>query len=141
MGTMTANILGDDTTGDPRSEAAAEILATLVEARKLIEKPENWTQGAWARDCLGTPVPARSAEATCWCAEGAIGRASIDFVTKTRAERILVLKGYGGGYMEMPCAFNDTLDHANTLAAFDAAIASFGSPVTPSPQSAAGVVP
>jgi hypothetical protein len=39
---------------------------------KLIEKPENWTKGWFARTERGEEVAPRDKHATCWCVEGAL---------------------------------------------------------------------
>lgn len=43
----------------------------LIAARALIEDPDHWCQGARALNAAGNVCPTRSAEAVCWCAEGA----------------------------------------------------------------------
>lgn len=50
----------------------------LIAARKLIEKPENWTQGSYARDTRGRPASVQSISSTCFCALGACHRARRD---------------------------------------------------------------
>ncbi len=97
---------------------------------RLIEKPENWTQGAYARpsaDALfenemdgdANIANAKSPEATCWCLWGAahacgIGTASpidLDF------SQALGLK-----HCTDPNDFNDTHTHAEVLALLQSAI-------------------
>ena len=57
----------------------ADARELLVEARKLIDKPEHWTQSAPARThCGGMQLPPRSPHATCWCLTGAIDKAAHD---------------------------------------------------------------
>jgi hypothetical protein len=46
----------------------------LRRAASLLFNPSAWTQGAWARDRFGEPVPACDETARCWCAEGALYR-------------------------------------------------------------------
>ena len=50
------------------------------EARKLLEKPEAWTQRAFARDKLNEPVITSSSFRTAvkWCFAGAISQAAMD---------------------------------------------------------------
>lgn len=50
----------------------------LERAAALIEQPGKWTQGAFARAANGNPIGPLSPNATCWCAYGAIGRATGD---------------------------------------------------------------
>lgn len=96
----------------------------LRAARKLIERPENWTRGADARDVDGTPVWAAhgDVEPVCWCSTGALMR-----VTETGPEY-----HSGRGFLEQvisPWRFipqwNDAGNrtHPEVLAAFDRAIA------------------
>lgn len=51
-----------------------EIRAVVQAARNLIEKPENWTQRAFARDSNGRITDHTSESAICWCASGALGK-------------------------------------------------------------------
>jgi hypothetical protein len=37
----------------------------------LLDSPEKWTKGEYARDANGKPCPAWSEDAICWCLEGA----------------------------------------------------------------------
>ena len=49
----------------------------LVEARSLIAKPVNWTQGTGARDTDGEPIGVEHQVAVSWCATGAINCTAI----------------------------------------------------------------
>jgi len=96
-------------------------LQILIEARKLIEKPEGWTTDAYARDADNFDCDALSPRAKCFCMLGALARASnvADFrVVET--EHALPLKQAVSGNI---IAFNDAHTHAEVLAAFDRAIA------------------
>ena len=44
----------------------------LTVARKLIESPSHWTQGALCRNRQGQQVSTNSDEAYCYCAQGAV---------------------------------------------------------------------
>jgi hypothetical protein len=92
----------------------------LKAARELIAKPERWTRGSAARNSSGEHVHARSDDATCWCAIGALVMVSAD--NPVPAERLLrsVLPD-GPGFIT---SFNDSHDHAEVVALFDRAIAS-----------------
>jgi hypothetical protein len=46
----------------------------LRQARKLIEKPEHWTQGANARKANGLLCSVDATDAVCFCLNGAIHR-------------------------------------------------------------------
>jgi hypothetical protein len=95
-------------------------LQILKAARKLLSKPERWTQRVDARDAKGNP-PRRRQNAVCWCARGAlyhVARASNDDFT--------------GAYQALAAAdplssvtfYNDAVDrtHTQILAWFDSAI-------------------
>jgi hypothetical protein len=91
-------------------------LDVLVAARALIEKPENWTQGAAAQDSKGRRVHPHHPEACRWCALGALTRAG------DRAQdgyRLLRAATGARSIIEL----NDDGTHPNILAAFDRAIA------------------
>lgn len=90
----------------------------LIEARKLIEKPENWTQGVDARDSRGIAVDYDHGGAVCWCAAGAISRIGKMSDAVGDAERTMRL-AIGFGFIS---SFNDSRTHAEVLAAFDRAI-------------------
>lgn len=49
---------------------------TLEKAKSLIDAPEKWTQGAWARGAKGGRVTFYHSEAACFCAQGAIMKAA-----------------------------------------------------------------
>lgn len=51
-------------------------LQILTDARALIDSPEKWTKNADARDANGEEIGVYSVAATCFCAYGAIERAS-----------------------------------------------------------------
>lgn len=89
----------------------------LREARKLIERPEAWTQGVWARNAAGAEVEESSSDAVCWCSVGAIFRVA----PRQNYDVIRALAALTGGMS--PIAFNDTHTHAEVLAALDKAIA------------------
>ena len=54
---------------------AGMMVKGIEEAIELISEPENWTEGAMARDEDGDEVRPNSYCATCWCAAGALRRA------------------------------------------------------------------
>lgn len=103
----------------------------LKAARELIAKPERWTRGCMARDELGNHVGVDDPEATCWCALGAISKASCCkdddewWIAAIPAEEVVRRKIVALGFtMPAISSFNDSHDHAEVLALFDAAIAS-----------------
>lgn len=50
----------------------------LRAAQALIDTPDKWTQGYYARDKDGAPVEATSRDAVCFCMLGACTRAKAD---------------------------------------------------------------
>lgn len=105
------------------------VVETLRAARKLIEKPESWTQGNYAKDSEGwsASVPWGD-DAVCYCSAGAIYSASRSFGTEGAALAIDALRAAIGGNPNIPessvIAWNDALDrtYPEVLAAFDHAI-------------------
>ncbi len=89
----------------------------LKDARKLIEKPENWTQGAAARAKDGGETYCEGVYAVCFCAVGAIRRSEPGGCWG-------LLRA--ADYLRDVCAnipeFNDNHTHAEVLAKFDEAI-------------------
>lgn len=49
---------------------------TLVAARAVIDTPEKWTTHCLARDAEGSPCPVEDERSVCFCAAGAIRKAS-----------------------------------------------------------------
>lgn len=107
-----------------------EVAELLKAARKVIEKPENWTQRVLARNVVGSEVDTDSAEACRWCTMGALFRVlderngcdnlinrSRPFLNKAAQQLSL---------LPWDCAesYNDSHTHAEVLALFDKAIAS-----------------
>lgn len=93
----------------------------LIGARKLIEKPENWTQGAKSRDINGKPsVFGYKASAVCWCMLGAMEMTGKSLFANNKAQQVIELVIN----MNSIIRWNDSPDrtHAEVLAAFDRAI-------------------
>jgi hypothetical protein len=96
----------------------------LVRARKLIEKPENWTQEHYARNVAGEQTSTQAADAVCWCAIGAVLRADD---TYPYSEAVGIASDLLRDAMGMhPADFNDSHTHPEVLAAFDRAIEASG---------------
>lgn len=53
-----------------------DVVDRLSEARELIADPRHWTSRAAARDAAGLPTFPVSDDAVCWCAMGALVRAT-----------------------------------------------------------------
>jgi len=93
----------------------------LIKAKSLIETPETWTQGTYAKDANGQSVTSFSTEATQFCAMGAIRRAtSCDAATFQRDKCYMAIRNAAG--MDLT-DYNDTNDHMAVMAIFDKAIA------------------
>jgi hypothetical protein len=95
----------------------------LMRVRQLIEKPENWTQKAYARDANGRPLDpegegddikyAKDEKATCWCLNGAGFKCGID------ENALRDALGFDGDFSH---DWNDTHTHAEVLSLLDSAI-------------------
>ena len=98
----------------------------LREARELIAKPGGWTQGVFARTSEGKACPWQASTASCFCALGAVERASAAgnrWHTRNQATDILRSEGIGN-IAESISLWNDAphRTQADVIAAFDAAI-------------------
>jgi hypothetical protein len=92
----------------------SETTKQLMAARKLIEKEENWTKGAAARDRTGVSVNYAASDAYSFCIVGALARA------KVKAGSKVYYRGNGGSIV----LFNDyEARHSDILAFLDEAIA------------------
>ena len=47
-------------------------VATAVKIKELLDKPEKWTKGFYAKDSRGKPANVNDADAVCFCLEGAL---------------------------------------------------------------------
>lgn len=90
---------------------------TLIKARKLIDTPEKWTQGALARKKAGHVSDIDGKGAVCFCALGAIIKASGALDTDAYNIFRRVIDGSISTFNDDP-----PRTHAEVLAAFDAAI-------------------
>jgi len=106
-------------------------LQVLRKARKLIETPERWTKGDAAKDRDGVPVGMKSRAAVCFCAAGAIARASGGWNGGYHNARAALEVAIGGAIAEWNDAPRRT--HAQVLRAFDKAITSLEKPTNPEP--------
>lgn len=97
----------------------------LVEAKKLIEDPKNWTQDTYARDKYGKSVSVNDKTATCFCSIGALYRTVHDkigyyeyqFNLIDLAERALSTEARDA--IEW---FNDNSSHSDVMRVWDKAI-------------------
>lgn len=98
-------------------------LEVLIAARKVIEKPENWTQGTMVRDIYGEAIFIHSSRAVCFCAMGALHKVIGD----TSDEWLNVVDDAAAtlasaARVDTVAGFNDIHTHAEVLALFDKAI-------------------
>jgi hypothetical protein len=94
-------------------QTVADILRA---ARAKIERPENWTQKALARDADGGRADPFYEEATCWCASGALYAIGCGFYFGAVFDALA--RAMDG---DIP-GFNDTHPHAEVISKFDEAI-------------------
>jgi len=59
-----------------------------MKAYKLLEKPEHWTTGQFARDAEGRGCHSHSTRAVSWCARGAIEKCYKDLTVFPALERL-----------------------------------------------------
>lgn len=110
----------------------------LQKARKRIEDPAHWTQGAFARNAYGVEVLPDFHTAVCWCAKGAIyatiWETSVDLGDQQEWDALTVLNlAVGPDHHHDVVLLNDSTDHATVLAAFDRAIQQLEAPC-PQPE-------
>ena len=96
-------------------------LKVLREARALIAKPENWTQGALARNKTNERCDPHDKDACQWCASGAIHRVAARRISLGAQIVKLVEDAISGLHV---ASWNDviTREHAEVIDAFDKAI-------------------
>lgn len=92
-------------------------LEKMVLARALVEEPENWCQGTYARNDKGHPVLEDFPDSVCFCMAGACRLACAN------ASLLHCALPYEQCHTSIP-NFNDspTTTHADVLAVFDRAI-------------------
>lgn len=98
-----------------------DTLAQLQRARRLLARPEGWTQGSYARDGHGDAVDSQCSQATSFCASGAI-YATQDNLTGSIQARTVIYRIIADDIE----AWNDAdgRSQADIIEAFDQAIAS-----------------
>ena len=92
----------------------------LIDARKLIEAPERWTQHTYAKTKNGLEVSSRDRRAVCWCSAGAYNKVTEDM--DYSSPKALLAWDALVSATGIVTKFNDTHTHAEVLAAFDKAI-------------------
>lgn len=96
----------------------------LKAARRVIEKPENWTQGRLAKDSNGYEVCEASSTAVCFCAVGALRKvkySSFGSDSVAFSEVFEYLRNFTPN-SEPISYFNDSNPHSKVLELFDKAI-------------------
>jgi hypothetical protein len=96
---------------------------TLRAAKALIEKPENWHVGYYAKTPGGDDTWGDLPQACKWCALGALQKVSGDpyFPIGRRDHVTLEAAARKLGY-DCASLLNDTTDHATVMRMFDLAI-------------------
>lgn len=97
----------------------------LIKARALIEKPENWTRHAFARDEKGETVEIGSDKAVSYCMIGALWRAynAEEDMTKARPAQDVLHRAAEQVTGEPSILLvNDFGTHEQVIRVFDAAI-------------------
>ena len=109
---------------------------TLIQkTRTLIERKENWTKGAFARNFGGYVVESASNDAVCWCVSGALRRVFAQEDAEAKTDKMYeknnvfeqlneVIKEGTKGVFGMISAFNDDskTTHEDVLRVFDRVI-------------------
>lgn len=96
----------------------------LIAARAKIEREENWTRGAYARDWAGGVRLPQSEAAVCFCALGAVRSVQCHYEEGDRA--IFALRHEISGTPVSDFNDNPATTHADILALFDRAIRKAG---------------
>ena len=99
-----------------------QIADVLIEARRLIEKPENWCQGAFAEDASGHAARLFDENASRFCVRGAIARVVGQEPIRARSHPATELFSEVIGGVSIG-VFNDFSSHRIVMAALDQAIA------------------
>lgn len=99
----------------------AQIVADLKAAKALIDTPEKWTQGAYARSSIGVELTYHNKEASCFCSWGAL--ANVKGSTGSTYEALRFLDSFTT--QDNIVQFNDleSTTHAEVMAVWDKAIA------------------
>jgi len=95
-----------------------DTVTILKAARDLIAKPENWTQGAFARDAKGRSEAID--RATCYCSIGAIAKVARTNLGSPVPAPVLQALGFTS-HCRL-AQFNDSHTHAEVLDLFSKAI-------------------
>lgn len=98
----------------------------LKKARRLIVKPNRWTQHTSARNSAGEPVWDRSPNAVCWCAAGAVRNINSSpgdiYNIFTYLHNAAIFYDSLPSIISVNDAINDPNAHTKVLECFDIAI-------------------
>lgn len=97
------------------------VTKTLIEAKAIIAKPENWTQGVFARDKTGHQVHVADPDAVCFCSLGALRKTGIKETSGAVYMRARGCLADSGGSVDI-ANINDTSTHEEVMAMWDKAI-------------------
>lgn len=100
----------------------------LRAAKAVIENPENWIQGMYARKDRNGPradhLLGFDEGATCWCSVGALQKVKGDeFIYPLERRLSDAARALVGGLVESAVHFNDNNPHYKVMRMFDVAIA------------------
>lgn len=103
----------------------SKVVADLIAARALIEKPEAWTTGVLARDSCGDPTDFNGPSAVCFCVLGALARVTGDESARSGAAHLWLLAAARERHASAVTVgeANDSGGHVDALALYDWAIA------------------
>lgn len=91
-------------------------LEILTQARELLSNKARWTQGVYARNEEGKEVMSVDKDALCWCAIGAIKKASkLTWIGNEATNYLFRVR-------TDPVKVNDVLGYEATMEMFDDAI-------------------
>ena len=98
--------------------------AVLERALAIIENPERWAQGTYARHANGNPIGPLEENACRWCALGAIQKATGRERDGENLDAFYALNKVSEQIAgQMPHDFNDNHEHADVVEMFKRAIA------------------
>lgn len=99
-------------------------IAILKAARDLIAKPENWTQGAYAKRSDGRETLPSDPDAVCFCSVGAIFKAGSSEFGFSEIMPKEIRDAFGVGRENHLVRLNDGSTHSEVLDLFSKAISS-----------------
>lgn len=93
-----------------------QVTQLLIEARKLIDSPDKWAKGAYARSAKGRATLVLSKKAVCYCSEGALHK--VDSFEPLKQFGFLPVSAAAFSLLTASCPNNTNIvdynDHPNT---------------------------